>query len=392
MTFRRSAAIALGAVLALGAWCGPAWGQWYGDHAPADSTDNNIAINGSVTQSVDSHQGEHAAAFGGTSSDYGLVTDDAEIEPDEILFCTKLKRAAASTLEFLFDKNQAWRLLINPSDLARIVVWRESDQAPAAVNGTTALTSTTAWYSLCGSYDGVEIVIWVNGAEEGQAAHAGTLVQNANNLYIGLRHDDLFPFGGVADEVFVWDITGVSDANIGALVGEFHNSGNPVNCDTAFSYGSLLACWDYETPPETDPPAWQGVGGDPDIDAQTGSADGEIDVSWTGADDPESSDPVEYRVCDDDDASGHSDFDQFDNCTAWTTEATWCSGNACAVTLTGFAENEQRDVTVQARDALDNRTAYNAGADYLAQDVPAGATPPAQQGGDLTILELLGVL
>jgi hypothetical protein len=74
----------------------------------------------------------------------------------------------------------------------------------AEADGNTVLSANT-WYSSCGTYDGSNVRIFINGVEDGTAgALTGTMPNNGSNLTIG-RRDDGFYFPGKIDDVRIYN-------------------------------------------------------------------------------------------------------------------------------------------------------------------------------------------
>jgi multidrug efflux pump subunit AcrA (membrane-fusion protein) len=74
----------------------------------------------------------------------------------------------------------------------------------AEADGNTVLSANT-WYSSCGTYDGSNVRVFVNGVEDGTAGTlTGTMPNNGSNLTIGRRDDGSY-FPGKIDDVRIYN-------------------------------------------------------------------------------------------------------------------------------------------------------------------------------------------
>ncbi len=62
-----------------------------------------------------------------------------------------------------------------------------------------------SWYHIAGSYDGSEVVLYVNGMAVASVPRSGLIATNSTALYLGNRADAARAFDGSLDEVRIWD-------------------------------------------------------------------------------------------------------------------------------------------------------------------------------------------
>ncbi len=180
-------------------------GMWPLNNTLSDASvkANTLTNNNSTTITTSGVRGQ-AATFNGTNQ-WLSVADNASlsITGTAISMGVWIERDRTAAVEQLMGKWGAGQdsyqfRLESADDKIRFKV-----EAPGnAVISNTALTSTTSWYYVVGTYDGTTLKIYVNGVLDNSASASTTLTDKTASFSLG-RNDDGSYFQGSLDEPFV---------------------------------------------------------------------------------------------------------------------------------------------------------------------------------------------
>jgi hypothetical protein len=188
-------------------------------------------------QWVDGKYGK-AVEFNGTS-DYIEVLDADPISMDTDVTCAAWFRpsitidSANGSAYRLMSKNNDYFLLFNYTNIGNLG-WLVKDPGGTnhVVHSTTASWTEGEWYHVAGTYDGNELIIYINGILEGRLPYIGEIGTSGLALWIGA--DDIpHYFPGAIDEVRIYNKP-LDEAAINTMMS------GPVAVD---STGKLAVTW-----------------------------------------------------------------------------------------------------------------------------------------------------
>ncbi len=183
---------------------------WPGD---GDASDISGGNNGTLMSSVSFATGEVGQAFrlnGGfvevpdapSLNITGQITIDAWINPSELGGRVVDKMTAGGSDGYLLDTY---------GGVVRFIV------GGTVLSGSTFLPTGT-WSHIAGVYDGSQMIVYVNGVQDGSVAVSGLIPVNALPLRIGADSAQASLFDGRIDEVELFN-TALSAAELQAIVG-----------------------------------------------------------------------------------------------------------------------------------------------------------------------------
>jgi hypothetical protein len=156
--------------------------------------------------------GTHALQFDGTD-DYVEIPDDASLQlSSQLTLEAWINFESGGTGQpRLISKGpdgQGFELLTEGIGSSRNIVLRI---APGWVGSNTQL-SAGEWYHVAATYDGSQIVLYVNGEEDISEGHSGPLNVSPHNLFIGQRSEGSYDrYKGSMDEVRIWNVARTRD-------------------------------------------------------------------------------------------------------------------------------------------------------------------------------------
>ena len=89
---------------------------------------------------------------------------------------------SADTNQRIIDKTDAYQLAADTTNGARIRCWIDGT---ARTRYCTTMPTTTTWYFLVGTFDGTDLTVYLNGAQENTTAVPGSIDDNTNVLTVG---------------------------------------------------------------------------------------------------------------------------------------------------------------------------------------------------------------
>jgi len=184
------------------------------DSAPLDSTsyDNDGTYSGSPTIGV-SGRFDGAIDFDGTNDCVNLG-NDVSIEPVFLTIAAWIKPDDTNQDRYIVSSKQGggYSIGINIQGIGVNKITGRSYVTPGGYrnSGGTSDIPIDEWTYVTYTYDGLEIIIYVNGVFENSLSAIGTLRQSGGNLFIGAESGGVAPaggyFNGIIDEVRISNI------------------------------------------------------------------------------------------------------------------------------------------------------------------------------------------
>jgi len=187
-------------------------GAWLLDESSGDAIDacdthDGTVTGDGVTQGVSGKFGT-AYDFAGTDDflDMGDVSGTGlDIEGTAALVCSWIEKDTVAGTDQIARKNAGGDIgdVTLDNDTYRIEFELETQSFQSAASATSV--SVDIFTHVCGSYDGVEIVAWFNGVDDGSNAQTDT-IQDADQFEqftIAVQPTNLADFDGAIDEV-IW--------------------------------------------------------------------------------------------------------------------------------------------------------------------------------------------
>jgi len=103
-----------------------------------------------------------------------------------------------------------WGLDMNSDLSIRGFVYITAGSASLVAPGVPVL-ELEEWQHLAFVYDGKAVTVYVDGEEYGAVDASGELLENEEDMAIGIRPNLVSPFNGVIDEVVVWSVARTQD-------------------------------------------------------------------------------------------------------------------------------------------------------------------------------------
>ena len=184
----------------------------------------------------------YSGVFNGSSTkvDFGNVLDLGGADKLDI-FCRVL-RASSQANPIIYKANH-FSLSINASD--KVVFKATIGAAEQTVTSTTSIAVDT-YTTIGATYDGTNIVVYINGTADATQAQTGNLVTSSSSVFMGTDTGDFFD--GRIESIDVYN-TGLTSDNITAL------NANPTGLKYTFTrlhnlaLGDLISKDQYSTAP-----------------------------------------------------------------------------------------------------------------------------------------------
>lgn len=205
--------------------------EWLFDSDGGETLGNHDATEvGSPTYA--SGKENNAASLNG-SSQYFTVADHADLKPSVITVGAWVNTSLASstsvlsTFQLLSSNFSGYNLRLNPTGVAYLAIYSDTGQVQGVDhNNATSIISIAdgEWHHICGTYDGTNIVFYLDGVKTQTTAYSGGLVYNATiTPSIGARKYDAGVdayFDGLIDKTQLFDRV-CTDAEIEAMAATY---------------------------------------------------------------------------------------------------------------------------------------------------------------------------
>jgi hypothetical protein len=194
-------------------------GFWHMDGDWSDSSGNGShgTAYGGTTFSTDRSDGTTAGSFDGVANRVTIpdaplfqnmqyITAEAWIKPAIIKSPGAWTTSRQSIISFKeVDSMTAGAVLALPEDSPdKIRFWVNINNTWYAATGSTVISPNT-WYHVVGTYNGSEIVVYVNGVVDGRQAVSGKMKNGASSWTIGARaSNNMNWFNGLIDKVALY--------------------------------------------------------------------------------------------------------------------------------------------------------------------------------------------
>lgn len=155
-----------------------------------------------------------ALGFDGTN-DYVDFKDPGEtLDPTSVTVAVWVKADSFAVGSYLVSKSRdvsdstpdGYSLRFS-SGKVRAEFWSASDNLLKGTTGATALPTGT-WVHLAMTYDGLSLIVYVNGVQDASSSVTGTIASSARKLTFGTlayNQPNHFRFDGLMDEVFIYN-------------------------------------------------------------------------------------------------------------------------------------------------------------------------------------------
>ena len=151
----------------------------------------------------------NALSFSSTSKNYVEVTNDNELNPDNVTVEAWVNLSSFASRPHIVGKGTstvgAYYLVVETSGIVRLFYTLSTGGWHYVGSNTTLSTNT--WYHLAGTYDGTYSKVYINGFEVGTMTDPGELkMTDSNNVFIGCGPNAGYGFSdGIIDEVRIWN-------------------------------------------------------------------------------------------------------------------------------------------------------------------------------------------
>lgn len=92
---------------------------------------------------------------------------------------------------------------------------------------STATITTPGWHFIAGTYDGQNLMVYVDGVRSGANVSQNGNIPNSGELFIGARSNKLLPMNGSIDDVIIYNRT-LTDQEIKDIYNGYVNSCTPI--------------------------------------------------------------------------------------------------------------------------------------------------------------------
>ena len=173
------------------------------------------------------------------NDEYAYYTDNANFEPANWSIQTWIDPTAVPTnsnMDYFVHKNKVYRIGLNYTasgvEVLGSLRWNGNYHDVQSGDDNFYVTAGGGWYHILMTFDGTNLVLYVNGDEKSTISNSNYSTNNDNtNFSIGRKDDNTFYYEGKIDEVALWNTALSSDAatalfNSGSGLDASSNSGN----------------------------------------------------------------------------------------------------------------------------------------------------------------------
>ena len=173
------------------------------------------------------------------NDEYAYYTDNANFEPANWSIQTWIDPTAVPTnsnIDYFVHKNKVYRIGLNYTasgvEVLGSLRWNGNYHDVQSGDDNFYVTAGGGWYHVLMTFDGTNLVLYVNGDEKSTNSNSNYSTNNDNtNFSIGRKDDNTFYYEGKIDEVALWNTALSSDAatalfNSGSGLDASSNSGN----------------------------------------------------------------------------------------------------------------------------------------------------------------------
>ncbi len=175
------------------------------------------------------------------TTDYAQAANNAAINLAQFSVGAYFKTTITGTVKSILLKdvdgtNNNYKLSISASNKAQISFVNTAFTTVSAIGATTVTDGN--WHYAVGTFDGVNLKIYVDGVLEASTANATTPITGTNALNIGADNGGINKFNGSLDELSVWNRS-ISATEIISLVGQ-RLLGNESGLVAYYNFGGVL--------------------------------------------------------------------------------------------------------------------------------------------------------
>ena len=168
---------------------------------------NGSFVNGSTGNWTTDGKWNGAMSFDG-QNDYVDCGNDSSLNPTDEITISAWINALSTSWTYVVAKNDggcdnsAYGLIITDIGAPRLLIW-DSGMFGADYTGG-ALVSTGVWHFVIGTYDGSNIITYLDGNEVKNIAHVGSIDLSPIDCFVGKREEAQF-FNGSIEEVRIYN-------------------------------------------------------------------------------------------------------------------------------------------------------------------------------------------